>query len=52
MYNTTEDHYSKRAYCVFIGKFAAATKNLKPNYTFFVKPASILLIRETRRQIF
>ena len=29
---------------------SAATKNLKTNYTFFVKPKYVLLIRETRTQ--
>ena len=32
-------------------KFAAATKSLKTNYTFFVKPLCFLLIRRTRRSI-
>ena len=35
---------------IFIRKFVAATKNLKTNYTFFVKPTCLLLIKETRNQ--
>ena len=34
---------------VFIRKFVVVTKNLKTNYTFFVKPTCFLLIQETRR---
>ena len=30
--------------------FSAATKNLRKNYTFFVKPKYVFLIGETRRQ--
>ena len=33
---------------VFNRKFAAVTKNLKGDYTFFVKPTCLLLIQETR----
>ena len=39
------------SYCVFIRKFAAATKNLKTNYAFFVKSTCFLLIQETRRSM-
>ena len=35
----------------FIRKFAAATKNLKTNYSFFNKPACYLLIQKTRRSM-
>ena len=40
--------YSLGTYRVFIRKFVAATKNLKTNYTFFVKAICLLLIQETR----
>ena len=35
----------------FIRKFAAAPKNLKTNYTFFVKPTCFLSIQERRSQL-
>ena len=34
--------YSLRTDCVFIPKFLAATKKMKTNYTFFVKPTCFL----------
>ena len=37
--------------CVFNQGFVAATKNLKANYTFFVKPTCFLLVQESRRSI-
>ena len=37
--------------CVFIRKFLAATKKLKTNYTFFVKPTCFLLIQEAIRSM-
>ena len=36
-------HYWLLVYCVFIRKFAAATKNLKENYTFFAKPICLFI---------
>ena len=47
-YNIKPLSYSLWAFCVFIRKLAAASKNLKRNYTFFVKPTCCLLITETR----
>ena len=43
--------FSLWTYCVFIREFAAATKNLKTNYIFFVKQKRFLLIQETRRSM-
>ena len=51
VHNATLEQYSLWAYCVFTRKFAAATKNLKTNYTFFDKPTCFLLIHETRRSM-
>ena len=34
-----------------VSNLSAATKNLKTNYTFFVKPKCVLLNRETKTQI-
>ena len=50
-YNIRPLSYSLWTYCLFIQKFAAATKNLKTNYTFFVKPTCLSLIQETRRSM-
>ena len=51
VYNTTQDSYSLWSYCVFTRKFAAAIKNLKTNYTFFVKETCFLLIQEIRKSM-
>ena len=48
-YNIRPLSYSLWTYCVFIRKFAVATKNLETSYTFFTKPSCFLLIQETRR---
>ena len=48
VYNATKEHCSFELICVFISKFAAATKNLKTNYTFFVKPTRFFIIQEAQ----
>ena len=44
-------NYSFWIYCAFIRKFAAATKNLKTNYTFFVKPTRFFIIQEAQKSM-
>ena len=36
--------------CAFIRKFVAVTKNLKTNYTYFIKLTCFLLIQEKEDQ--
>ena len=49
---STIQQYSLWAYCVFIQKFATATKNLKTKYTFLVKPTSFFINSRNKKRKF